>query len=107
MKFTVLGSGAGIPSRTRNTQSYILDIVEEINQYFLIDAAEGVQHRILHTSVRPAKVRHVLITHLHGDHIFCLPVFLASRASTCGDETALHVDVPTGVQEWFVLSVVR
>lgn len=105
MKFTVLGSGAGIPSRTRNTQSYILDIVEEINQYFLIDAAEGVQHRILHTSVRPAKVRHVFITHLHGDHIYGLPGFLASRAHQGGEDIPLTVYGPPGLKEWVGLTL--
>lgn len=105
MKLTVLGSGAGIPSRTRNTQSYIFDVVEEINQYFLIDASEGVQHRILHTTVRPSKIKHVFITHLHGDHIYGLPGFLSSRAHQGGENIPLTVYGPPGVKEWIELTL--
>lgn len=105
MKFTVLGSGAGIPSRTRNTQSYILDVVEEINQYFLIDASEGVQHRILHTTVRPSKIKHVFITHLHGDHIYGLPGFLSSRAHQGGENIPLIIYGPPGLKEWIELTL--
>lgn len=105
MKFTVLGSGAGIPSRTRNTQSYILDVVEEINQYFLIDASEGVQHRILHTTVRPSKIKHIFITHLHGDHIYGLPGFLSSRAHQGGEDIPLTIYGPPGLREWIGLTL--
>ncbi|WP_411844362.1 MBL fold metallo-hydrolase [Salinicoccus sp. HZC-1] len=105
MKFTVLGSGAGIPSRTRNTQSYVLDAVEEINQYFLIDASEGLQHRILHTTVRPSKIKHVFITHLHGDHLYGLPGFLSSRAHQGGEDIPLTVYGPPGLKEWIDLTL--
>ncbi|WP_342386999.1 MBL fold metallo-hydrolase [Salinicoccus bachuensis] len=100
MKFKVLGSGAGIPSRTRNTQSFVLDVVEEINQYFLIDASEALQHRILNTTIRPSKIKHVFITHLHGDHIFGLPGFLSSRAHQGGEGVPLVVYGPPGLKEW-------
>lgn len=105
MKFTVLGSGAGIPSRTRNTQSYILDVVEEINQYFLIDASEGLQHRILHTNYRPSKIKHVFITHLHGDHTFGLPGFLLSRANQGGEGIPLTIYGPKGLKEWIDMTM--
>jgi ribonuclease Z len=100
MKFKVLGSGAGIPSRTRNTQSFVLDVVEEINQYFLIDASEALQHRILNTTIRPSKIKHVFITHLHGDHIFGLPGFLSSRAHQGGEGIPLVIYGPPGLKEW-------
>ncbi|WP_020008373.1 MBL fold metallo-hydrolase [Salinicoccus albus] len=105
MKFTILGSGAGIPSRTRNTQSYILDVVEEINQYFLIDASEGLQHRILHTNYRPSKIKHVFITHLHGDHTFGLPGFLLSRANQGGAGIPLTIYGPKGLKEWIDITM--
>ncbi|GAB3071967.1 MBL fold metallo-hydrolase [Salinicoccus sesuvii] len=100
MKFKVLGSGAGIPSRTRNTQSFVLDVVEEINQYFLIDTSEALQHRILDTTIRPSKIRHVFITHLHGDHILGLPGFLSSRSHQGGEGIPLIVYGPPGLEEW-------
>ena len=45
MKFTVLGSGAGLPSKDRNTQSFVIDCVLEYNEYILIDAGEALQLR--------------------------------------------------------------
>lgn len=105
MKFTVLGSGAGLPSKSRNTQSYILDLVDEINEYFLIDAGEAIQHRMLHTNIKPQKVSNVFITHLHGDHIYGLLGFLASRAHQGGDDKPLSIYGPKGVEEWVETSL--
>lgn len=105
MKFKILGSGAGIPSKSRNTQSYILDVVEELNQYFLIDASEALQHRIMSTTIRPAKIKHIFITHLHGDHIFGLPGFLSSRAHQGGEGVPLYIYAPAGLKEWVELTL--
>ncbi|CAM4145830.1 MBL fold metallo-hydrolase [Lacicoccus alkaliphilus] len=100
MQFTVLGSGAGLPSKKRHTQSYILDAVDETNQYILIDAGEALQHRILHTSIKPSKVRSIFITHLHGDHIYGLPGFLSSRAHQGGEDLPLTIYGPKGLANW-------
>ena len=61
MKFTVLGSGAGLPSKDRNTQSFVIDCVLEYNEYILIDAGEALQHRILHTHIKPSKIKIYLL----------------------------------------------
>lgn len=100
MKFTVLGSGAGLPSKDRNTQSFILDCVSEYNEYILIDAGEALQHQILHTHIKPAKIKNIFITHLHGDHIFGLPGFLSSRAFQGGQDIPLTIYGPKGLGEW-------
>ena len=100
MKFTVLGSGAGLPSKDRNTQSFVIDCVLEYNEYILIDAGEGLQHRILHTHIKPSKIKNIFITHLHGDHIFGLPGFLSSRAFQGGEGIPLKIYGPKGLVEW-------
>src|SRR5690625_3185570 len=100
MQFTVLGSGAGLPSKKRNTQSYILDLIDESNQYILIDAGEALQHQILHTNIKPSKVKNIFITHLHGDHIYGLPGFLSSRAHQGGEGKPLTIYGPKGLKEW-------
>ncbi len=104
MLFRILGSGAGLPSKTRHTQSYVLDAVDEINQYILIDAGEALQHRILHTSIKPSKVRNIFITHLHGDHIYGLPGFLSSRAHQGGEDIPLAIYGPEGLAEWLAVT---
>lgn len=100
MKFTVLGSGAGLPSKDRNTQSFVIDCVLEYNEYILIDAGEALQHRILHTHIKPSKIKNIFITHLHGDHIFGLPGFLSSRAFQGGEGIPLKIYGPRGLREW-------
>lgn len=100
MNFTVLGSGAGLPSKDRNTQSFILDCVLEYNEYILIDAGEALQHRILNTHIKPAKIKNIFITHLHGDHIYGLPGFLSSRAFQGGEGIPLTIYGPVGLTEW-------
>ena len=91
MKLIVLGSGAGLPSKDRNTQSIILDCVDEYNEYILFDVGEATQHRILNTHIKPSKIKNIFITHLHGDHIFGLPGFLSSRAFQGGQNIPLTI----------------
>lgn len=100
MKITILGSGAGLPSKTRNTQSFIIDLVEEINEYFLVDTGEALQHRILNTNIKPSKIKNIFITHLHGDHIYGLPGFLSSRAHQGGEGVPLTIYGPVGLRNW-------
>lgn len=66
----------------------------------MIDAGEALQHRILHTGIKPSKVRNIFITHLHGDHIYGLPGFLSSRAHQGGEDVPLTVYGPRGLAQW-------
>ena len=86
MEIEFLGTGAGSPSKTRNVSSLALKLLDERNEVWLFDCGEGTQHQILKTAIRPRKVTKIFITHLHGDHIFGLPGFLASRANQGGEE---------------------
>lgn len=94
-----LGTGAGMPSKMRNTSSLAVNLTAEGEGYWLFDCGEATQHQILHTTIKPRKVQHIFITHLHGDHIFGLPGFLSSRSFQGGDEP-LHLYGPHGLEEW-------
>lgn len=100
MYINILGSAAGLPSKKRHTQAIILDMVDELNEYFLIDVGEAFQHRLLNTSIKPSKINHIFITHLHGDHIYGLPGFLSSRAHQGGEGKPLKIYGPKGLSEW-------
>ncbi|MDO4643601.1 MAG: ribonuclease Z [Cardiobacteriaceae bacterium] len=78
MQLHFLGTGAGSPSKTRNVSSVALNL--DHAETWLIDCGEGTQHTILHSRIRPGRITKILITHLHGDHIFGLPGLLCSRA---------------------------
>lgn len=44
----------------------------------LIDCGEGTQERLKPAGIRPFRINMVLISHLHGDHVFGLPGLISS-----------------------------
>ncbi len=67
----------------------------------LLDAGEGVQHRLLNAGLSVAKVSLILITHLHGDHVLGLIPLLQSR-SLSNVEKELTIVGPTGIREYLL-----
>lgn len=92
-----LGTGAGVPAKLRNVTSIALKLLEERGSVWLFDCGEATQHQILHTTLKPRRVEKIFITHLHGDHIYGLPGFLASR-SFQGGELDVTIYGPKGIQ---------
>lgn len=99
MELQFLGTGAGMPSKMRNTSAVILNLSAEAEGYWLFDCGEATQHQILHTSLKPRKIGKIFITHLHGDHIYGLPGLISSR-SFLGGEERLDIYGPPGLEEW-------
>jgi len=94
-----LGTGAGVPAKERNVSSIALQLLEERGATWLFDCGEATQHQILHTAIRPRRIEHIFITHLHGDHLFGLPGLLGSRSFQSG-ETPLTVFGPKGIRQF-------
>lgn len=97
LELLFLGTGAGVPAKERNVSSVALQLLEERGATWLFDCGEATQHQILHTAIRPRRIEHIFITHLHGDHLFGLPGLLGSRSFQSG-ETPLTVFGPKGVR---------
>ncbi|MCL2676644.1 MAG: ribonuclease Z [Streptococcaceae bacterium] len=107
MEILFLGTGAGQPSKSRNTQAIALQLLDERNEVWLFDCGEATQHQILKTNIRPRKITKIFITHLHGDHIFGLPGFLSSRSFQASDEqTDIDLYGPVGVKD-YVMTAIR
>lgn len=104
MELQFLGTGAGMPSKMRNTSAVVLNLSAEGEGYWLFDCGEATQHQILHTSLKPRKISKIFITHLHGDHIFGLPGLIGSRSFLGGDEQ-LDIYGPSGLEEWLVTTL--
>ena len=104
MQLHFLGTGAGMPSKERNTSALALKLLEERGSIWLFDCGEATQHQILHTTIKPRKIDKIFITHLHGDHIFGLPGFLSSR-SFLGGEDLLTIYGPKGLQQWVEMTL--
>lgn len=97
LELLFLGTGAGIPSKSRNVSALALKLLDELNEIWLFDCGEATQHQILETTIRPRKIRRIFITHLHGDHIFGLPGLLSSRSFQMSDVDPLTIYGPKGI----------
>ncbi len=90
IKVTVLGRASAKPTVTSHPSAQIVNVNE---QYYLVDAGEGVQQQMFRCGINPLKLRAVFISHLHGDHIFGLFPML-STLGLCGRQTPLKVFAP-------------
>ncbi len=90
MKLTILGSSSALPTSERNPSAHVLNAYE---RFFLIDCGEGTQLQLRKARIRIAKINHVFISHLHGDHVFGL-YGLLSTFSLMGRENPLHLYAP-------------
>ncbi|MBQ7297493.1 MAG: MBL fold metallo-hydrolase, partial [Alistipes sp.] len=87
---TILGSASARPTPNRHPSGQLVNIHE---QYYLVDAGEGVQQQLIKYGINPLKIREVFISHLHGDHLYGL-FPLISTLGLYGRRTPLKVYAP-------------
>lgn len=87
---TILGSASAKPTLTRHPSAQVVNVHE---QYYLVDAGEGVQQQLVRYGINPLKLRAVFISHLHGDHVYGLFPLL-STLGLYGRRTPLTVYAP-------------
>jgi ribonuclease Z len=83
----VLGCSSAIPTLTRNPSAHLLHADERL---FLIDCAEGTQLQLRRYHVHFQRIRHIFITHLHGDHFYGL-IGLLTTFHLLGRKEELHL----------------
>lgn len=75
MEVVFLGTSAGAPTVRRNMQSCAVRF--ESGEVVIVDCGEGTQQQLLKLGaghkLKLAQVTSILVTHLHGDHVFGLP----------------------------------
>lgn len=71
----ILGSGSAIPAHGRSQASHILSMH---NKKFMIDCGEGTQVQMNKFGESGARLNHIFISHLHGDHCFGLLGLISS-----------------------------
>lgn len=90
MTLTILGSSSALPTSGRFPSAHVLNAHERL---FLIDCGEGTQMQLRKTRIRFAKINHIFISHLHGDHVFGL-YGLLSTFSLMGRTNPVHLYAP-------------
>lgn len=101
MKLTILGCYSATPRFDNNPTSQVLEIN---NHIFLIDCGEGTQIQLRQQKIKFARIKHIFISHLHGDHYFGL-IGLISTFRLLKREADLHVYGPKGIKEVITLQL--
>ncbi|HKL35721.1 MAG TPA: ribonuclease Z [Salegentibacter sp.] len=101
MKLNILGCYAATPRSFTNPTSQVLEMKNEL---FLIDCGEGTQVQLRRNKIKFSKIKHIFISHLHGDHCYGL-VGLISTFRLLNRETELHVYGPKGIKEIITLQL--
>ena len=70
----------------------------------LIDCGEGTQIQLRKAKVKFSKIKHIFISHLHGDHFYGL-IGLISTFRLLGREDELNIYGPRGIKEIITLQL--
>jgi ribonuclease Z len=92
---TILGNNSAVPAFDRHPTSQVISL-DGAN--FLIDCGEGTQIQMMKYKIRRAKISHIFISHLHGDHYFGL-VGLINTFGLLNHQQDLHIFGPSPLQE--------
>ena len=88
--FTIhtLGCGSAKPSLRHQPSC---TVVEHKGSLYMIDCGEGGQLAFMKQRLSFSKLRHIFLTHLHGDHVLGLPGLVSTLALTDnGGELTIH-----------------
>ncbi|MBS3155041.1 ribonuclease Z [Candidatus Woesearchaeota archaeon] len=97
MKITFLGTSAMQPTKERNLSAILLNYE---NENILVDCGEGTQRQFRLIDLKPTKITKILISHMHGDHIFGLPG-LIQNLEVNNYNGMLEIYGPKGIKEFF------
>ncbi|MCK5536188.1 MAG: ribonuclease Z [Bacteroidales bacterium] len=89
-ELTVLGTSSAVPTSVRFPSAHVLNAYE---QFFLIDCGEGTQMQLRKFKIKFARINHIFISHLHGDHYFGIYGLLSSFALQ-KRKNELHIYAP-------------
>lgn len=97
MKFEVLilGSSSATPMYGRHPTSQVINHNEQL---YLVDCGEGTQMQLVRFGVKSNRIKHIFISHLHGDHYLGLMGLLSSM-HLMGRKDALDLYGPPALWE--------
>lgn len=99
MNLTILGCHSATPTASTHPTAQVLEIKGHL---FLIDCGEGTQMQLRKYKIKFSRIKHIFISHLHGDHFFGLPG-LISTFLLLGRAAELHIYGPKGIKQAILL----
>lgn len=96
IEITMLGTSSMVPTKERNVQSIYL---EYRGEGILFDCGEGTQRQMNIAGLNRTKVKKILITHWHGDHVSGL-IGLIQTLGNSKDVSDLAIYGPIGTTEF-------
>jgi ribonuclease Z len=96
LQITILGTSSAVPTFRRSLSATLLDRGAEC---FLFDCGEATQFQLMRAGARRGRLRHIFITHLHGDHVFGLAGLLSSLALNQRD-VGVDIHGPVGIKRY-------
>lgn len=83
-----LGCGSARPSLHHQPSS---TVINHRNSLYMVDCGEGAQLALMRQRLPFPKLRHIFLTHLHGDHVFGLPGLIGTLAlNNTGGDLTIH-----------------
>jgi len=95
MKLHILGCHSATPRSVAFPSAQVLEVGNEL---LLIDAGEGMQIQLRKYKHKFNRIKHIFISHLHGDHFYGLVGYL-STLRLIGREKEVHIYAPVGLKE--------
>lgn len=97
-KVTILGTGAAVPTLSRGNSAQFITCQ---HRKILIDCGEGTQLQMRKFKVKFQDVQIILISHLHGDHVFGLPGLIGTM-QLLGRDKPLIIIGPKGIKNYLL-----
>jgi ribonuclease Z len=96
MELVFLGTGSMVPTKERNVTAHL---IEYRGEYILVDCGEGTQRQMNLAGYPRTKVKKVLLTHWHGDHVAGL-IGLIQTVSAVPEPGTLTIYGPIGTKKY-------
>lgn len=97
IRIVFLGTSAAVPQKDRFLSSIALQ--RENGEVLLFDCGEGTQYQLMKFNVNFQKITRILLTHLHGDHIFGL-FGLLNTMNLMDRQDPLKIFGPAGIRQF-------
>ena len=96
MEVTILGCHSATPRSNARPSAQLLEMRGHL---FLIDCGEATQIALRNANAKFSRIKHIFISHLHGDHCFGLPGLL-STLGMLGRTSELVVHGPHALEDF-------